>query len=47
MLEAAEGGNLEVVKWASQNGCPMHPSVLFVAVQCADLEVNNQRREEG
>jgi hypothetical protein len=44
---AAEGGHLEVLKWAHENGCPWDARTCWAAAKAGHLEVLQWARENG
>jgi len=44
---AAEGGHLEVLKWARENGCPWDKQTCAYAAKGGHLEVLKWARENG
>jgi len=44
---AAEGGHLEVLKWARENGCPWNERTCSCAAKGGHLEVLKWARENG
>ena len=43
----AEGGHLEILRWAHENGCPWDEDTCAAAARCEDLAVLQWLRENG